>query len=203
MNKLYNIFIAFTFLLLSTADNKALAQCTASNSLLTFYNTNNAQSGIMFDITAINCVTIRCFEANIRTGTNNWNIYFKTGTHVGFETTAAAWTLLGSSSVSGNGDNIATYIPILVNVTINAGQRAAFYITSTNGGSMLYTNGTGVGNVLASDANINVREGTGKAWSFSTNYTPRQFNGRVYYNGPGAISAPGPVSGTSTVCQGS
>ncbi|MDQ3192339.1 MAG: hypothetical protein M3Q58_12165, partial [Bacteroidota bacterium] len=74
MNRLFNILIALTFLLLSSADNKALAQCTASNNLVTPYNNNNLQRGIMFDITSINCVTIRCFEANIEASNNNWNI---------------------------------------------------------------------------------------------------------------------------------
>jgi len=45
-----------------------------------------------------------------------------------------------------------------------------------------YTNGVLVGNLLAADANLKIFEGTGKEYPFSTNFSPRQFNGRIYYN---------------------
>lgn len=159
--------------------------CTSNSNLVTFYSSNNAQRGHMFDINAANCVTILCFEMNFSAGTSNVDIYTKTGTHVGFQTTPGAWTLIGSATnVTSAGVNLPTAIPINVNQLIAAGATRAFYITRTTAGgpTVAYTNGTAVGNVLASDANITLREGTGKEYLFSTNYTPRQFNGRVFYN---------------------
>lgn len=158
--------------------------CASGSNLVTFYATNNAQRGHMFDINAANCVTINCFEMNFSAGTSNVEIYTKTGTHVGFTNTSAAWTLIGTAlNVASAGVNVPTSIPIAVNQIIATGATRAFYITRTtlSGPTIAYTNGTAVGNVLASDANITLREGTGKEYPFSTNFTPRQFNGRVFY----------------------
>jgi hypothetical protein len=158
--------------------------CTSGSNLVTFYATNNAQRGHMFDINATNCVTILCFEMNLSVGTSNIDIYTKTGTHVGFESTPGAWTLIGSAAnVASAGVNVPTAIPIAINQLIASGATRAFYITRTTaaGPTVAYNNGTAVGNVLAADANITLREGTGKEYPFSTNFIPRQFNGRVFY----------------------
>ncbi len=153
------------------------------NGLTTFYATDNSEEGIMFDITAINTVTITCFDSNWASGTFDCEIYTKSGTHVGSETNAAAWALIGSATgITSNGTDNPTPIPIIISVEITAGQTVAFYITSTTTIRTLYTNGTAVGNTLSSDSNIILKEGTGKSYPFSTNYTPREFNGTVYYD---------------------
>ncbi|MCP4442606.1 MAG: T9SS type A sorting domain-containing protein [Aureispira sp.] len=160
----------------------------APTSITTLFAQNNGQSGIMFDITAINAVTINSFETNMGAA-GDFEIYYKAGTHVGSETNAAAWTLVGSAAgVANNPANTATPIPIAVNTAIAAGQTGAFYVTYTTGTDMLYTDGTAVGNVYTSDANIQVKEGTGKAYAFGTNYSPRILNGIVHYT-PGTTCA--------------
>ncbi len=186
--------------------NSSFAQCASTNSLTTFYGTNNQQDGIMFDVTAsaTSSVTIKCFEINLDAGTYDFEIYYKTGTHVGFENNAAAWTLAGTANgVVSSGSNNATYIPALINVNIPCSQRYAFYITTTGTGTgyVKYTNGTGVGNVLATNASLTIYEGTGKDYAFSSNYTPRQFNGTVYYDVTGGCGCNLTVNDT-TICEG-
>jgi gliding motility-associated-like protein len=177
--------------------------CASSNNLALPYNTNNAQRGIMFDITAVTNITINCFDVNMATGTSGVEIYYKVGTHVGFTTTPGAWTLIGSANVTGNGNNVATAVPIAVNVSVTAGCTVAFYITRTQGGgpTVLYTNGTSVGFVFASNANLQVKDGTGKDYPFGANFTPRRFNGTIYYttNGP---AGGGTVTGPTSMCTG-
>lgn len=163
--------------------------CPSATSLVTFYATNNAQRGTMFDIQAINPVVILCFDANLSAGTSSMEIYTKTGTHVGFENTAAAWTLIGTAAgVTSAGVNLPTAIPIAINQSIAAGATRAFYITRnpSTAPTLAYTNGTLTGNVLVSNSDIRILEGTGKEYPFSTNFKPRKFNGRVYYN-PGIL----------------
>ena len=160
---------------------------------------------IMFDITAITCVTIRCFESNFATGTTGVEIWYRPGTHVGFANSSIGWTLLGTANnVVGAGVNIPTAIPIPINITINAGATAAFYITRTTAGGPLvqYTNGTAVGTVFASDANLQVKDGTGKDYSFGASFTPRRFNGNVFYDVGTSVVPVGPVSGPTPVCSG-
>lgn len=109
--------------------------CPSSNNHATPYNQNNAQRGIMFDITALNNITINCFEINMAAGTSNVEVYYKVGTHVGFATTPGAWTLLGTAiNVTSAGNNVGTAIPVTVNVSVTAGCTVAFYITRTTVG---------------------------------------------------------------------
>ncbi|MCB9235788.1 MAG: T9SS type A sorting domain-containing protein [Bacteroidia bacterium] len=169
---------------LQSSSDKTTACGTPSN-LVCPYNTNNGQRGCMFDIFATNSVTIHCFDANLYSGTTaNYEIYYHPGTFVGTENNAGAWTLLGSTTaLTSAGNNLPTAIPITFNVTIPAGQRAAFYITNDFGGGTSYTDGAAVGNFLAGDANITAFEGVGKSYPFGLTFTVRKFNGTIHYGG--------------------
>ena len=64
-----------------------------------------------------------------------------------------------------------------------AGQTYGFYVTATNVAAttgIRYTNNAGY-TTIASDANISIAGGIGKAYPFSTNYNNRSFNGTVHY----------------------
>ena len=167
--------------------------CPAAFIMNTPYNSNNGQRGCMFDITATNAVTIRCFESNVYSGTTaNYEIYYRAGTHVGSENNAAAWTFLGGATgITSAGNNVPTALPIPINITIPAGQTYAFYITNDFGGGTSYTDGTAVGNFLAADANITVFEGVGKSYPFGLTFTVRNFNGHIFYDLAGVLDANG------------
>ena len=162
------------------------AQCVASgNSLATSYVSNNSSKGEMFNIVATNSVTIICFDLNLILGSSgSYEIYYKTGSYVGSENNAAAWTLLGSNAnVPCVGFDFPSPMLIPINVFIPAGQTYGFYITSTNVAAttgIRYTNNAGYTNI-ASDANITITGGIGKAYPFLTNYNNRSFNGTVHY----------------------
>jgi gliding motility-associated-like protein len=201
--KLKSLLLTLSLLLLSI---KFYGQCVTTNNLVTPMNQNNGQRGIMFDVVAINNITINCFEVNMATGTSGVNIYFKAGTHVGFQNNAAAWTLLGTApAVAGLGNNLFTVVPININVPVSPQCTVAFYITRTNstGPTLQYTNGTALGAVLAADANLRILQGTGKDFPFGLSFQPRNFNGRIRYNLNGAGPQPGNVVGPTAVCAGS
>lgn len=177
--------------------------CASGNNLVLPYNQNNGQRGIMFDITALNNITINCFEVNLDAGSAPVAIYYKTGTHVGFTTTPGAWTLIGTSPAITGGNNVPTAVPVAVNVAVTAGCTVAFYITRTvaNGPLVNYTNGTAVGFVFGSNADMQVKDGTGKDYPFGANFTPRRFNGTIFYT-PTAGPGGGVVTGPTQVCAG-
>ncbi|CAN5326415.1 hypothetical protein BH09BAC5_BH09BAC5_00790 [soil metagenome] len=178
--------------------------CATAFQLATPYNQNNGQRGIMFDITALSNITISCFDVNMATGVTDVAIYYKVGTHVGFQTNAPAWTLIGTApNVNGLGTNLATYIPVNVNVAVTSGCTVAFYITRTtvNGGIINYTNGTFVGNVYAANVDMQVKDGTGKDYPFGASFTPRRFNGTIHYDVTSNSS--GVINGPLTMCAGS
>lgn len=171
----------------------------------------NNHRGNMFDIVATNAVTILSFDASPM-GNTTIEVYYKAGTWNGFANTPSAWTYLGSAATPYTGGFSAVAVP--VNVTIPAGQTYAFYVTSnTSAVSLNYSNGTAVGNVYSSDANITFLEGGGLEYPFTQNtgavYQPRVWNGRIHYaiaNLPGSILTWGtgetpasiPVAPTST-----
>ncbi len=137
----------------------------------------------MFNITATNTVTIKSFDGNLYGGTTaKYEIYYKAGTYVGFETNAAAWTLAGFvNSLYVAANNVPTAIPIPINVVIPAGQTYAFYVTNTASGGLNYISSAVTNVTLASDANLSMIGGVGKAYPFSSTYNYRLFNGTVHY----------------------
>lgn len=173
---------ALALLLLSYST--CYSQCTGiGSSLATSYTSNNGSRGAMFNITATNTVTILCFDGNLYGGTTaTYEIYYKSGTYVGSETNAAAWTLAGSvNSLYVAANNVPTAIPITINVVIPAGQTYGFYVTNTASGGINYTSSAVTNVTLATDANLSVIGGVGKSYPFGSTYSYRLFNGTVHY----------------------
>jgi hypothetical protein len=212
MKKLHLIFLAFTFFGFKAYAQPCSTVLMASDSLIcsgdnitlnAFANgpgvqlmgsntAGNNQRGNMFDIVATNAVTILSFDASPM-GNTNIEIYYKAGTWNGFANTPSAWTFIGSAPVPYTGGFSA--VPVDVNITIPAGQTYAFYITSNSTlTSLNYSNGTAVGNVYSSDANITFLEGGGLDYPFTQGtgavYQPRVWNGNIHYaiaNQPGSV----------------
>jgi len=180
MNKYIQILVIFFLVIITNIIS--YSQC---GPLTTLYAGNNGQDGIMFDIQAITSVTITQFDLDFYGNTHDIEIYYKPGTHVGFQMTPGAWTLIGTANnVAGNPRNSPTQIPIIISVDICAGDVGAFYLTSTSTlpGIISYTNGTATGNVYIADLNIQILEGTGKDYPFNASYNPRIPNITCYYN---------------------
>lgn len=151
--------------------------------LTTTYEGGNGQDGNMFDVVAKKAVTVTAVDTHCDIGVADFEIYGKTGTYVGSDTTPEDWTLLGSaSSVTCAGEGIPTEVPISLSVVIPAGTSYAFYITTTEEGpNFNYTNGTAVGAVYTEDVNIQILEGAGKEYPFSATFEPRIWNGTITY----------------------
>src|SRR5436190_17302370 len=155
----------------------------------------------MFNITSLQTVTITLFDGHIATATQDWTIYYRPGTFIGFETDSSTWTNLGTAvGVVAAGTGIPTPIPVMFSVTIPAGQTYGFYVT-THSGTAAYTNGTTLDAVFVQDANIQVREGKGNAYPFGGNFSPRVWNGNVYYTSGCASATRTPVIATVTIAD--
>ncbi len=156
----------------------------SSNTLETTFAGGNGFNGNMFDIVAINDITVNSFDVNLAAGVvDDVEVWFKTGTHVGSETDPTAWTLLGSVNVTSAGDGLPTPLGLSLGQDVTAGDTVAFYVTTiTAGATMNYTNGTTPGAVFASDANIEFLEGAGGGYPFNVTFTPRVFNGNIIYD---------------------
>lgn len=165
----------------------------------------NNHRGNMFDIVATNAVTILSFDASPM-GNTTIEIYYKTGTWNGFANTPSAWTFIGSAPVAYTGG--FSPVAVDVNITIPAGETYAFYVTSSvqGGVALNYSNGTNVGNVYSSDANITFLEGGGMEYPFTMGtgavYQPRVWNGMIHYtlaDQPGTVITWGTGETTTSI----
>ena len=168
----------------------------------------------MFDITATNDIQIASFDGHISNTQTTYQIYYKVGTWVGFENNPGAWTELGTATFTPNGLGQYSAIPIPVNLTIHAGQTYAFYLMN-NGAVNYYHNGSSVGAVSTTDANLTVFQGAGLNSLFGLGgnvFTTRVWEGRVNYLAsplpsysipPGATFSVGTTTVNSTVSDGS
>lgn len=164
--------------------------CASSNTLVTGYPAwTNYWGGWMVNINNIstNTITINCFEARFQ-GTSGYRIYTKTGTFVGFETTSAAWTLIGTAAnVASISSTTSSPIPITVNTTINPGTTRAFYLTRTDNliaNRHLYVAGVGTPGttVYSADANLQITEANYIDTYFINMGGTRRPSFQVYYS---------------------
>lgn len=172
-----------------------LTNFASAESLTTTYSGGNGQRGVMFDVVALQGITITNVDHHLYVGANSTvEIYGKSGSHVGSQDTPGDWVLLGTASnLVSVGDGIGTPIPINLNIALSSGDIYSLYITTTSvpAGST-YTGGTTLGAVYAQDANLQILEGRGKNYPFGLNFVPRVWNGTIHYSTIANIPAFGP-----------
>lgn len=166
-----------------------------AQTLATPIGANNNQNGIMFDIqTAGNALTLESIAANISGGTYDFEFWTRDGTVVGHDQDSTGWTLRNSfSGVAGAGLNQLTSFDIS-DFLVGANSTLGIYLTGTGNYPMNYANGTAVGNVIASDANLSILTGYGKDYQFASTFQPRNFNGSITYGIGAAGGVPEPAA---------
>ena len=174
-----------------------IAPATAdAQTLTTAIGANNNQNGIMFDVvTGGSALTLQAIGANVSGGTYNFEFWTRDGTIVGHDQDASGWTLRNSfSNVAGAGVNAITSFDIS-DFLVGANSTLGIYLTGTGNFPMNYTNGSHVGDVIASDANLSILTGYGKDYQFSSTYQPRNFNGSISYaTGAASGAVPEPAA---------
>jgi hypothetical protein len=106
-------------------------------------------------------------------------VYSKSGSYVGFNTTPGAWTVLTSGGGVGAGVNLPS-IADVTDVVIPAGSYGiALKLDAAHAFS--YTNGTGA-NQNYSNADLALSLGMAQNVQWTGGFTPRVFNGKLYYN---------------------
>lgn len=148
-------------------------------SLTTTFASNNGLDGNMFDVTAANDIRVVSVDCNAYAGSVTIEVYTVPGGYGGHETNAGAWTLRGSGTTTSAGTDQPTPIPFALDIEIAAGETLGFYVTSTGSG-MRYTDGTG-SSPAASNDDLAIYEGRGVDYPFGTSYSPRTWNGTIYY----------------------
>jgi parallel beta-helix repeat protein len=147
-------------------------------------NAGNGQTGITFNVTAINAVTLKDFGVMLQaTGSTTYEIWYNTTPISGPPTitTGTGWVMLASGNANGLGVGSVADLNSNISLEMPAGETYGFYIGS--GGSVSYTNGGTFPEVYA-DANLSFNTGNNVGYGGpapNPTFHIRQFNGTVYY----------------------
>ena len=152
---------------------EALTRTDATMS--TTYAGGNGCDGAMFDIIPSVNMTVDSFALNIgTTATEVVRVFWRVGSYVGNETNAAAWTMLGPITVTGNGAGNPTYIP-LGGIPMIAGQTYGIYTALS--ANLDYTTGS----QTFSNGEMTIVTGSGLCAPFGSVNAGRIWNGTVFY----------------------
>ena len=157
----------------------------------TFAAGNGCGGGAMFDLTPTNgAINLDSIDVNTGAAINTTLsviIFYKVGTYLGNETTAASWiawdTIVATSAGANNPTRVA-----FQNGPINI-PNSTLYGIYVNYNSQ-YTNGT----LTYTNTDITVQTGAGLCSQFGGVNAGRMFNGNLYYTKPGCTSPMLPVT---------
>lgn len=178
----------FTANAVTTTTYFAEAVSSSTSSLqTTFAGGNGCGGGTMFDITPTSgSIVIDSLDVSFGAAiVYTVDLYYKTGTYLGNELTAAAWTLWGTVVVTGAGPSLPTKV-VTPPLLIPANQLTGIYVSQDQD----YTNGT----TAYSNSDITLQTGAGLCSLFGGLNAGRMFNGNVYYSKPGCTSPKIPVT---------
>lgn len=185
-----------------TADDGSLVVQTVANgpgaqvpgSLTTHFLGGNGFAGNMFDFTPNVDMAITGLDFHGRANANSYNIdlWYRSGTSVGFESTSTGWSLLASGSAINNGSGVGTFVDLSGNgVLFTAGQTYGLYMDNSNyttSGGINYTNTTGPEFYSNADATIRTHCGKGNPAFTGSTFFNRAWNGTIYYDTQGGFT---------------
>lgn len=163
---------------------------TAAATLSTPIDEDNGNAGIMFDVViGASALTLTSFGTVVASSAGDYEFYTIEGSAADNLNNAAAWTLRDTfTSVPGGAPTFFTEFDI-TDLLLNANTTYGFYITSTGSGGVEYTNAT-LGDVRASNSDLSIMVGYGKAYPFGGSNAGRAFNGSLTYTLDAAVPEP-------------
>jgi hypothetical protein len=187
---------SFRYATLAAAALCLQATGASATTLQTSFGANNSFTGEVCQIDALDALTITGFGINApRNGAPDEYTSVVIYEHVGAVNVVTSgsgiWTQIASGGAfSSSGDNVPTELPVALNVPIAAGSTDTFLIMVSGNYNLYYTDGGSLGDVMASNADLNILQG----WSVSPDFTafdPREANVSVDYT---ASPMPEPAS---------
>jgi hypothetical protein len=171
-------------LLLAASLGLAVSHAQASTVLSTSYVENNSNNGEVFQLQAINAVTITGFGVDLTGNITGYTIYEHVGAFSSVQAGSSPWTVIATGgAVTSNGTGFETALPSTFSVSLAAGGTDAFLILTSGSGQLVaYENGGSLGTTLASNTDLRILEGWGETNSFGTTNADREANVSVIYS---------------------
>lgn len=181
---LSRLAVASAFALIASALTLA-SPVSAQSSLTTTFASNNGCNGNFFDVTTMDrALSVTQVAVNTSAGNRTVSVYTRPGPFFGFTNSPAGWTLVGTVTVNSPGSDVPTVADI-PDFTLPANAVTGMFVHVAEG--INYTNGAGLGTIVAQNADLQISDGIGQcngAFSGSDNI-PRTWNGTIFY-GEGA-----------------
>ncbi|XOV66484.1 MAG: GDSL-type esterase/lipase family protein [Fluviicola sp.] len=150
-------------------------------SLHTTLNSNINFNGTMFDLVATDSIVIDSFDVKINSlGMQGVEVFYKIGSHIGFETDATAWTYLDDATVDVVDQNDWTTVPI-GGLSIAQGDTVGIHVRMQNVGSNL-SYASVPSPQTRSTSELTMITGSGVSANFANSFYPRDWSGGVYYH---------------------
>ena len=164
------------------------ASAQFQNQITTSYAAGNGCYGNLFDVGATNDLSVCSFDIHLDAGTpaSTINVWAVTGggSWLTNQGSAANWTLLATTTVTGAGIGVPTPLSLNLGYPIPAGTVQGFVIEKTVGAApnIRYSNGTAYGSIEATNADVTIYGGGGicAPGGFTAN-TTRNWNGTMHY----------------------
>lgn len=150
-------------------------------SLATSTTTSINWNGVMFDIVALDTITLDSLSSKLSTlGLQTVLAYSRAGSHVGYETNAGAWTLWGNAltNVHTAGNFYALDYPDKI---LYPNDTLGVYLHLQNSSSNLSYLPSG-SPLVYSNNKLQIIGGSGIGYTFGAIYSPRNWSGEVFYH---------------------
>jgi len=180
------ISIVLGIVLTATASSPVWAQCQSQTTLFASNNNGSVGGAIYFNINVTNAsgITVGKLDINVAPATTpgtsfTLNVYTTPGTHVGNEAIPGNWTQVSTGTGLTNANNTPTPVDVTDFPLAFGSQGIALVVVGIAHG---YTNGTGT-NQVYTNADFVLTAGSATNVPFTAPvFTPRVWNGTVYYN---------------------
>jgi lysophospholipase L1-like esterase len=150
-------------------------------SLATSTTTTTNWNGVMFDIVALDTITLDSLSTKLNTlGAQTVRAYSRAGSHVGYEMTAGAWTLWGNAPTTVNTVG-AFYSLDYPDKILYPNDTLGVYLHLQNSGANLSYLASG-STLVYSNNKLKVLSGSGVTYTFGATYSPRSWSGEVFYH---------------------
>lgn len=151
------------------------------NTLFTTSTTTTNYNGIMFDIVALDTLTIDSLMIKINTiGQQGVVAYKRMGSHFGYESNSAAWTAWGIDTVQVNVVGDFKTVDYSDQILYPNDTLGVYLYMQLSGSKLSYQS---VSNSLTfSDSQLEIASGSGITHTYGTTYYPRNFSGEVFYH---------------------
>ncbi|MEO6708655.1 MAG: hypothetical protein ABI054_14510 [Planctomycetota bacterium] len=172
------------FALAAAASAPVSAQCQSQTTLFASNNFGSINGQIFLNINVTNAggITVSSLDVNINgTGGSAFqlDVYTVPTTYVGNEAIMSNWTLVSSGTSTSNAINVPTPVDVS-DFSLPSGSKGLSFVVT--GVAHAYTNGTG-GNQSYVNPDFTLTCGAAMNIPFTgTPFTPRVWNGTIYYN---------------------